>query len=105
LARFTTLRRADPYGGRVTQESYSVSRQEAGRLLGYSEKTIDRLCARGELRKAREGGRAPIERASIHAYQARLYDHAEAKDVDADPWAAWLPELANRQSGAGGVAA
>jgi excisionase family DNA binding protein len=89
----------------VTQESYPVSRREAARLLGYSERTIDRLCARGELRKAREGGRAVIERASIDAYRERLYDRPTESRPPADLRAAWLPELAHRRRDEGGVAA
>jgi len=96
LARFTTPRRGDHYGRHVTPEPLSVSRKEAARLLGYSTKTIDRLCERGELRKARQGGRSMVEYASINAYHARLFDRPRERPTPAQLRSAWLPELAER---------
>ena len=88
----------------MTQQSYSVSRREAARLLGYSTKTIDRMCARGQLRKARQGGRAVIERASIDSYVARLYDGSTPSVEPADLRAMWLPELTGHRRKRGAAA-
>jgi excisionase family DNA binding protein len=78
----------------MSTESYLVGRREAARLLGCSTKTIDRLCARGELRKVPIGGRAMIERASITAYVDRLCGRAQAPPAaPQDRWGGWLPEL------------
>ena len=104
LARFARHRTGGAYGRRVTQEPLSVSRAEAARLTGYSIRTIDRMCARGELRKGREGGRAVIERASIEAYISRLYDRPRERPTPAQLRSAWLPELAERQRRRGAAA-
>ena len=48
-----------------------VSLAEAGRILGYSKKTVERLCQRGELASIGTGRLRRIAISDIKAFQAR----------------------------------
>ena len=48
-----------------------VSLAEAGRILGYHRKTIERLCQRGELASIGRGRLRRIAISDITAYQSR----------------------------------
>jgi excisionase family DNA binding protein len=76
-----------------------LTREQAADLLNVSLRSVDRLSARGELRKGRDGGIVRIDRASIDAYQDRMFGRAETHALAAvDARDRWLPELAAKRA-------
>jgi excisionase family DNA binding protein len=76
-----------------------LTREETADLLNVSLRSVDRLCARGELRKGRAGGIVRIERVSVEGYLAKMFGRAETPALAAvDARDRWLPELAAKRA-------
>jgi excisionase family DNA binding protein len=60
----------------MNAHTLTLTRTKAAEMIGVSTKTVDRLCARGELLAARLGGRVLLHRQGVIDYLDRLFNLA-----------------------------